>query len=582
MLTELLAARAEWTVSPLRLAPPVSDRAVWDRLPCADRWLAEGNAVPRAVPPLPLHLWQDFTVTGRRDRFETVYFARRRGLCALVMAECVSGAGQFVSRIADYCWAICEESAWQLPAHNSYLRDTPQLPLPDPDRPVIDLFAAETGALLAVTRALLGRTLDAAAPGLSARMAREVKKRILTPYRKTHFWWMGSGSEPMCNWTPWCTQNVLLAAGLLLPARALPPYVRQAAYSLDCFLKDYGTDGCCSEGAQYYRHAALTFWAALDLLCRMVPGVFDAAWAEPKVKNLAEYIVNMHVAGPYYLNFADCSPLAGSRGVREFLFGQRVGSAPLTALAAADFAADADRDRMHCPDASEGINLYYHLLTALHEQELLAYPRQEASAGDSWYPSVGIRVVRRGACVLGAKAGNNADSHNHNDVGSLTLWRGETPVLLDLGVETYCKKTFSPQRYEIWTMQSSWHNLPEFDGRQQQPGAAFAARDVQCLPDGLTLDLAPAYGPVPGLEYYRRTALLSEKGLVFTDETDYPRPVALTLLSLTPLTDARFEGADRVETETVPIKDARLRQAWPGTVTRTRVWFTGRLRAEVR
>ena len=195
---------------------------------------------------------------------------------------------------------------------------------------------------------------------------------------------------------------------------------------------------------------------------------------------------------------------------------------------------------------------------------------------------MGIRVVRRGAYVLGAKAGNNADSHNHNDVGSLTLWRGETPVLLDLGVETYCKKTFSPQRYEIWTMQSSWHNLPEFDGRQQQPGAAFAARDVQCLPDGLTLDLAPAYGPVPGLGHYRRTALLSEKGLVFTDETDYPRPVALTLLSLTPLTDARFEGADRVETEIIPIKDARLRQAWPETVIRTRVWFTGRLRAEVR
>ncbi len=41
---------------------------------------------------------------------------------------------------------ICEESAWQLPAHNSYIRDTPQLPLPDTTRPIVDLFAAETGA----------------------------------------------------------------------------------------------------------------------------------------------------------------------------------------------------------------------------------------------------------------------------------------------------------------------------------------------------------------------------------------------------------------------------------------------------
>ena len=62
---------------------------------------------------------------------------------------------------------------------------------------------------------------------------------------------------------------------------------------------------------------------ALDLLCKIAPGVFDDIWAEPKIKNMAEYIVNMHIAGPYYLNFADCSPLAGARGVREYLFGKR-------------------------------------------------------------------------------------------------------------------------------------------------------------------------------------------------------------------------------------------------------------------
>ena len=61
MLTELLPT--DFSARPLRLFPPVSDRAVWDSLPAADRWLAEGNAVPRTVPAIPLHLWQDFTVT---------------------------------------------------------------------------------------------------------------------------------------------------------------------------------------------------------------------------------------------------------------------------------------------------------------------------------------------------------------------------------------------------------------------------------------------------------------------------------------------------------------------------------------
>ncbi len=81
----------------------------------------------------------------------TRLFARRAPLCALVMAEGVE-TGRFPD-IADTVWAICEESAWQLPAHNSYIRDTPQLPLPDVTRPIVDLFAAETGALLALCTA---------------------------------------------------------------------------------------------------------------------------------------------------------------------------------------------------------------------------------------------------------------------------------------------------------------------------------------------------------------------------------------------------------------------------------------------
>ena len=52
-------------------------------------------------------------------------------------------------------------------AHNSYVRDTPQLPLPDTTRPIVELFSAETGALLALTRCLLQDELDTAAPGIT-------------------------------------------------------------------------------------------------------------------------------------------------------------------------------------------------------------------------------------------------------------------------------------------------------------------------------------------------------------------------------------------------------------------------------
>ena len=546
MLTQKMMPGSEFTTVYPVLYPPYADRAAWAALPGAARWKAAGDAAlldADTLPRLPLSLWLRFTQNGDRTVWEHAYFARRRTLCALVMAEAVTGAGSYLPAIADLAWAICEESAWQLPAHNSYIRDTPQLPLPDVTRPIVDLFAAETGALIATVYGLLGAALDGYAPGFSVRLKGEVERRVLAPYRTAHFWWMGNGEEPMCNWTTWCTQNVLLAAAQCAPAETLPVYVKQAAYSIDCFLKDYGEDGCCSEGAQYYRHAALTMFNALDLLCRIAPGVFDDVWAEPKIRNMAEYIVNMHIAGPYYLNFADCSPLAGARGVREFLFGQRVASAPLMTLAARDWAdalQQPDPDRLHHPDDSEGINLYYHIQTALAEQKVLAFAQSAAPAlpRDMWYPSVGILVCRRGAYALGAKAGNNADSHNHNDVGSVTLYKNGAPLLIDVGVETYSKKTFSPQRYEIWTMQSSWHNLPEFEPEsaqyQQQPGLEFAARDVAVSDalDAITMDIAPAYGAVPGLGFYRRRVQLSANGLTLQEETDFSHTVALTMMSV--------------------------------------------------
>ena len=607
MLTQKMMPGSEFTTVYPVLYPPYANRAAWAALPGAARWKAAGDAALQdadTLPRLPLSLWLRFTQNGDRTAWEHAYFARRRTLCALVMAEAVTGAGSYLPAIADLAWAICEESAWQLPAHNSYIRDTPQLPLPDVTRPIVDLFAAETGALIATVYGLLGAALDGYAPGFSVRLKGEVERRVLAPYRTAHFWWMGNGEEPMCNWTPWCTQNVLLAAAQCAPAETLPVYVKQAAYSIDCFLKDYGEDGCCSEGAQYYRHAALTMFNALDLLCRIAPGVFDDVWAEPKIRNMAEYIVNMHIAGPYYLNFADCSPLAGARGVREFLFGQRVASAPLMTLAARDWAdalQQPDPDRLHHPDDSEGINLYYHIQTALAEQKVLAFAQSAAPAlpRDMWYPSVGILVCRRGAYALGAKAGNNADSHNHNDVGSVTLYKNGAPLLIDVGVETYSKKTFSPQRYEIWTMQSSWHNLPEFEPEsaqyQQQPGLEFAARDVAVSDalDAITMDIAPAYGAVPGLGFYRRRVQLSANGLTLQEETDFSRTVALTLMSVEKpaveggtvqfgtLAAAHIKGFARIATEAVPITDPRLRQAWPDTLYRTRICFTGALTVEV-
>jgi len=588
------------------LFPPFEDRAAWTALPSTARWQEAGEQALReaAEPPaLPLSFWTDYCTCGKRVRYEKRYFQRRRTLCALAMAECATGTGRYLPAVADYAWAICEETAWQVPAHNRRTQQEPVGPLPLDDPRVLDLFAPETGATLAMVCAVLGGPLERYLPGLPERLAQTVKTRILRPYLEQSFWWMGGEGEPLNNWTTWCTQGVLIAAAALLPAGELPPVLHRAAGSLDRFLAAYGEDGCCCEGAQYYRRAASYLFNCVSILEKMLPGRFDGFWKEPKIKNIAEYIVNVHVDGPYYLNFADCSPLAGRRDVQDYLFAKKIASRPLEALALNDLNAalgSGDPDRLHDRDVCEGTNLYFHLQMAFTEREIRRRgPQPPVPPQDSWYSSVGMLVCRRGPYLLGAKAGANNDSHNHNDTGSVTLYKNGVPLLVDIGVERYTSKTFSPRRYEIWTMQSSWHNLPEFDpdgdAWQQLPGADAKAREVVVNPemDGLSMDLAAAYGPVPGLGVYRRTVRLTEAGLTLLDETDYPGTVALSLLTEQPpavqgeeilfgaLARAAVTGAQRVVTQRVEITDERLRWSWKDALYRTRLYFTGALHIQL-
>ena len=268
-----------------------------------------------SFPSIPATLFMDFKRTGNRVRFEDVYFAKRRALNALVLGEVCEDKGRFIDDIINGIYSICEESAWQLPAHNSYVRDTPQNILPDTDRPIIELFACETGAQLSTISCILRKKLDSVSKEICHRIDSELRKRIIAPYLNEHFWWMGREDEPMCNWTIWCTQNILLTAAQM-DSKDIPykDITTKAAGSVDYFLKDYEDDGCCDEGAMYYHHAGLCMYITTDLLNRMCGEAFKETAHNPKIRNIAEYISNVHVYGNYYLNYADCAPILESAG----------------------------------------------------------------------------------------------------------------------------------------------------------------------------------------------------------------------------------------------------------------------------
>ncbi|ANM21152.1 heparinase II/III-like protein (plasmid) [Rhizobium sp. N541] len=569
-----------------------SDRARWNAVPPATRDLVVREAEATLARPWPLILASDYrqyTETGNRSRFEELYFTRRRMLNNLVLGELVEAGGRFLSAIVDGIFLIAEESGWQLPAHNAYERSGARLPLPDNSQPVIDLFAAETAALLATVVALLGEELDGVSPEIVARVEREIEARILTPYLGRHFWWMGRGDERMNNWTAWITQNVLLTVFSLKtdqPSRRA--VVEKALGSLDAFLKDYAEDGACEEGVVYYRHAALCLRGALTVLDSVAPRLFDKIWRQPKIRNMAEFIANMHVAGRYFFNFADSSAVVEPCSAREYLFGKAVGSEMLAAFAAADRAAAGS------PHLPGEWNLWYRVQELLAGYTIPAAEPQPASGRDSFYPGTGLFIARDEQFSLAVKGGNNGEGHNHNDVGSVTLYKNGRPFLIDVGVETYTARTFSPWRYEIWTMQSAFHNLPTFEGVMQSAGEAFGARDVEVefgeSEARISLDISGAYPPEAKLRSYRRAVSLQHgRHVEIVDTYDGDRPAVLSLMTCLPpivapdkidladLGSIVVDGAGPIEVDQIEVDDIRLRAAWPERLYRLRLPFAGKL-----
>ncbi|WP_320128088.1 heparinase II/III family protein [uncultured Sphaerochaeta sp.] len=567
--------------------PSASNRKSWESLQETSKQRILDTAKRTSdtrYPYLSASSYMEFSKSGDRVHFEKLYFEKRRKLNAAVLAQCILHDQAYLDDIVDGIYSICEETGWQLPAHNSYIRDTPQEILPDPNRPVLDLFACETGALLATLRTLLKSELDNISPLIVQRIDENLQQRIITPYLTMHFWWMGNGEEPMCNWTPWCTQNVLLAIFSLPTSEAIRhTSIAQAAYSLDCFLKDYGNDGCCNEGAQYYRHAALCLLGSLEILNAVTKGAFSSVYKEEKIRNMVSYIMRVHAQGPYFINFGDCSPLAGLCGSREYLFAKRTDNQELRNFALYQYHQDLAESR----DLPQEINLTYRLLALFLEREMEESSPLPFPKGDIYFPSTGLLVSRDETYVLSVKAGGNGDSHNHNDTGSFILYKKGNPLLIDIGVESYTKRTFSPERYGIWTMQSSFHNVTNFSSFSQEAGKTFCASNVKVqLEENPTIqmELKGVYPKEAEIHsYIRQVSHRKNTGIQINDTVETASTAVLTLMSaeLPKILEDKIALGNLgiiqinpwpqpgdISIEKIPITDERLRITWPDKIYR--------------
>jgi len=560
--------------------PPASDRAAWASVAAdsatVDRILTA--AAQEHGTPWPQPLASDaarYHRDGDRSAWEDAAFARQRRLSRAVIAAAVSLDDERIDDVADGITLLCEQSSWCWPAHDdSFERHGSVVPVADD--PYLDLGAGEAVAQLAWADHVLGDALDERYPGLRARIRFEASRRVFEPFlTRRDWWWIGHERTPI-NWNAWIHANVLAAALRLLDApgeaELRARVVSTAVADLDRFIAVLPADGAIDEGYGYWWEGALRALEALDLLASATEGKADAyAAGIPALRATVAYPHSMQLGDEWFVNVADgrAKPPSGLPWAALHRAARRFGDARAEAFAAAHRVPGT-------PTATEEQGLG-RLVRAITDPEWIgAVCAAPPLPRDVWLPSVELAVVRENAgstrgLTLAAKGGHNGESHNHNDVGSFIVAVDGVPVVVDAGRPTYTAQTFGPHRYDIWTMQSSWHSVPEVRGIPQSAGAEFAAREVRPEDGGLALDLSGAYD-VAGLHSWRRRVRLDRgsSARVIVDDAweldawtgSAPEPettVRMLLAGDVALTD----GAARI----IPLEGARpVVVRWPSEI----------------
>jgi hypothetical protein len=573
--------------------PTAADRAAWETLPPALRTalVADGEQyLGQPWASLPVTAQLGFVRTGNRTDHEAPHGARRTRLGALVLAECAENRGRFLDPIADGVWLICEETWWGGPAHLFMQRRG--FGLPDVTEPTFDLAVGEVAALLAWTDYLLGDRLDTVHPMVRERLRHEIARRVLTPcLDRDDFWWMGwhRDNRPVNNWNPWCC-STWLACVLILetdPVRRTRA-VHKIMRILDIFIDHQPADGGCDEGPNYWARAAGSLFECLDLLHHATAGRVDI-FHEPLVAEMGRFVLRTHAAGLWFVNFADAPVRAGTEAVTLWMYGRAIRDPE--AMAFASWLFQARRNPQLGGSMSRALPRLF------LDAELNQPAAHPPLARDVWLADLQVMVARDRAgtsegLFLATKGGHNEESHNHNDVGSFIAYLDGWPLLIDIGVETYTAKTFGPDRYDIWTMQSQWHNLPTVNGELQRNGRAFAARDVHYAATDaaatLQLDLAAAWPASASITRWTRTiALQRDAAITVTDDyelTAAREPAVFNFITSRPI-DLSTPGTARLgafpeapssrgailsydasvftaAVDTVEVTDVWLRQSW--------------------
>lgn len=476
----------------MKLYDTLLDAAFWHKvrndpayaavLEDADRELREIMAQPPIIFSFAMR--NRYYVDGNRAEFDGAYLRQRIRLAnAALLALVYPERSEYLTDVENTLWAICDEYSWAFPAHCSgeYTDDTT----------MVDLFAAETGAMVAEITAFLQDRLH---ERVFLRARAELKKRVFDNFRSRYFGWETAHT----NWSAVCSGGIGIAMIYAAPELVEEFLPRLLAAQRDC-LDSYTEDGVCLEGMTYWGYGFGYFVYFADLLYRFTDGRIDL-FDDPHVELTAKFPQCNLMLGNTATSYADGNMYAKiSIQLYHFLYRRYPDTVCLPLSERMEF------DRGNCRWV-QLLRYFAYFDPTLQGAEL---PQTTAL-----FPAAGQYITTRETYSFAVKAGHNDEPHNHNDVGSFILSARDGQELCDLGAGAYTRQYFGAERYTIFCNSSASHSVPIINGFFQHEGRTYAGT-IQAEGDTVTLEIGGAYPTDVG--NITRSFTLCDRSVCLTD-----------------------------------------------------------------
>lgn len=417
----------------------------------------------------------------------------------------------------DMIFAICAEYSWCIPAH------LPNL-LKEVRKKHLDLFTCETAYTLATIYTLLGDRLD---PLIKERIKCEVKAKVVDAFIERTDWNWATVNK--ANWAAVCAGSMGCSVMLLFPElfEEIKPRI---AFAMENYLSGFADDGFCAEGTHYW-HYGFGFFCSYAQMLRIFTDGKDDYFKREKVHSIATFIQKVYLSGVKSVSFSDGGEDCYYQiGLLHFLKKEY----PDVVVYSPKYSYINDACGRFC-----------WLVTAATwlDRDIYNNPAPDNAVAEYYGKDTEWLIKRTASYGFAAKAGNNNEPHNQNDVGAFIIAKNGRQIITDLGPGVYSQQYFSANtRYGIIECSSLGHSVPYFGDTVQKYGAAYASTDVEFKDGVFSFDMAGAYGD-ENVRSVKREFSFTDTEITLHDTFDYVGDAPITERIVTRISPELQDGS---------------------------------------